>query len=177
MNQFLPILLLLPLLLLGSCNQQEQLASDALTPQYVYRPGYTAYMTKKGKAVAPKYAPKRIQRAIAAGNKIIGKPYRSGGGHGKHKDTGYDCSGSTNYVLHEAGMLQPERYLTSGEFLRWGRPGFGKWLTVYAKKGHVFIMIAGLRFDTSGSGRGVGPRWYTTPRACGGFKVRHVPGF
>ncbi len=177
MTRFLPILLLLPLLLLGNCQQQQQLAQNARTPQYVYRPGYTAYMTKKGKAVAPKHAPKRIKRAIAAGNKIINKPYRSGGGHGKHHDTGYDCSGSTSFVLREAGMLLPGRHPTSGDYLRWGRPGFGKWLTVYAKRGHVFMMIAGLRFDTSGSGRGVGPRWYTTPRACGGFKVRHVPGY
>ncbi len=176
MTRFLPILLLLPLLLLGSC-QQEQLARDARTPQYVYRPGYTAYMTRKGQAVAPKHAPKRIKRAIAAGNKIINKPYRSGGGHGRHHDSGYDCSGSTSFVLREAGMLLPDRHPTSGDYLRWGRPGFGKWLTVYAKRGHVFMMIAGLRFDTSGSGRGVGPRWYTTPRACGGFKVRHVPGY
>ena len=84
MNRFLTILLILPLLLLGGC-QQQQLGQNARTPQYVYRPGYTAYMTKKGKAVAPKHAPKRIKRAIAAGNKIIGKSYRSGGGHGRHR--------------------------------------------------------------------------------------------
>ena len=52
-----------------------------------------------------------------------------------------------------------------------------KWLTVYAKRGHVFLVIAGMRFDTTGTSRGVGPRWYTESRPCGGFYVRHIPGF
>ncbi len=177
MKHLLTLLLLLPLLLLTSCQQGKPLGKNARTPRYVYRAGYTAYIDRNGKAVAPAKAPRRIKRAIAAANKIIGKPYRRGGGHGRHHDSAYDCSGSTAFVLREAGMLIPGRHPTSGDFLRWGRPGFGDWLTVYTKRGHVFMIIAGLRFDTTGSGRGVGPRWYTKPRPCGGFKVRHVPGF
>lgn len=160
------------LFLLVGCQQQV----EEYTPDYVFRKGYTAQIVK-GKAVAPAEAPPRIRRVIAAGNKIVGRPYRRGGGHGRHYDTGYDCSGSVAFVLREAGMLKKGAAPTSGDFLRWGRPGYGKWLTVYAKHGHVFLIVAGLRFDTTGSGRGVGPRWYTTSRPCRGFKVRHIPGF
>lgn len=160
--------------LLVGCQQQQQGA--AYTPDYVFRKGYTAVLSH-GKAVAPAQAPARIKRAIAAANKIVGRPYRRGGGHRRHYDSAYDCSGSVAFVLREAGMLKRGAAPTSGDFLRWGRPGYGKWLTVYAKSGHVFLLIAGLRFDTTGSGRGVGPRWYATSRPCSGFKVRHIPGF
>lgn len=176
MRSFVSICLILLALLFVSCQQQQQLQRDAMTPAYVYRKGYTARVASNGKAVVPSHAPARIKRAIAAANKIVGKPYRLGGGHRRHYDNAYDCSGSVAYVLREAGMLRRTSAPTSGNFLRWGRPGFGKWLTVYTKHGHVFMMIAGLRFDTTGSGRGVGPRWYSTPRRCAGFKVRHIPG-
>ncbi len=129
-----------------------------------------------GKVIAPKNAPARVKRAIAAANSIVTKPYRLGGGHGRHHDSAYDCSGATAFVLKEAGMLQPNAYPVSGGFLRWGRPGYGDWITVYTKRGHVFLVIAGVRFDTSGSRRGIGPRWYTKSRRTAGFKVRHVPG-
>lgn len=164
--------------LMSSCSQMsqqgQQLQGD--TPVYHYVEGKTAVI-KNGKATIPKNAPARVKRAIIAANKIVGKPYRRGGGHGKHDDSAYDCSGSIAYVLREAGMLEPNRYLTSGDFLRWGRPGFGEWMTVYTQRGHVFLFIAGLRFDTTGSGRGVGPRWYTDTRGCKGFYVRHIPGY
>lgn len=163
------------LLLLVGCQQQQQ--GGSYTPDYVFRKGYTAVLTHHGRAVAPSHAPARIKRAIAAANKIVGHPYRRGGGHRRHYDSAYDCSGSVAFVLREAGMLRKGAAPTSGDFLRWGRPGYGKWLTVYAKSGHVFLLIAGLRFDTTGSGRGVGPRWYSTSRPCSGFKVRHIPGF
>lgn len=166
------------LLLLTGCifQQQDEEAAADYTPGYTYVRGYTAQLVR-GKAVVPSAAPARIKRAIAAANKIVGKPYRRGGGHARHYDSAYDCSGSVAFVLREAGMLKQGAAPTSGNFLRWGRPGYGKWLTVYTKPGHVFLMIAGLRFDTTGSGRGVGPRWYTTSRPSKGFKVRHIPGF
>ena len=174
-NSCLQILLVL-LLALGFHGCQQQLNSNARTPKYVYQKGYTPKKLRNGKVTVPHRAPARIKKAIAAGNKIIGKPYRLGGGHGKHYDSAYDCSGSVAFVLHECGMLQKEKFPSSGDFLKWGHPGFGKWLTVYAKRGHVFLMIAGMRFDTTGTGRGVGPRWYTESRPCGGFYVRHIPG-
>lgn len=168
--------LFLAFLFLTSC-QQGYLRGDAQTPTYVYHEGYTPRLLPNGKATIPKNAPKRVKRAIAAANKIVDKPYRRGGGHGKHEDSAYDCSGSVAYVLREAGMLKKGAQPVSGYFLKWGRPGFGKWITVYAKNGHVFMMVAGLRFDTTGSGRNVGPRWHTSSRRCSGFYVRRIPGY
>lgn len=175
MRQVTIFLLSVMVLLLVGCDQQMQ--SNARTPAYVYRKGYTALLRRDGRAVAPPNAPRCIKRVIAAGNKIVNKPYRRGGGHGTHHDSAYDCSGSVAFILREAGMLKPGVHPTSGDFLRWGRPGFGKWLTVYTKRGHVFALVAGLRFDTTGSGPGVGPRWYRSSRECAGFKVRHIPGY
>lgn len=162
---------------LSSCQQtQQQVDAQCMTPKYVYHAGTSVALYRNGRAAAPKNAPARIRKAVQAANKIVGKPYRSGGGHRRHHDRAYDCSGSVSFVLREAGLLSSHRYPTSGDFLKWGRPGFGKWLTVYAKRGHVFMLIGGLRFDTTGSGRGVGPRWYTKARPCRGFYVRHIPG-
>jgi hypothetical protein len=39
----------------------------------------------------------------------------------------------------------------------------------------MFMLVAGLRFDTSGRGR-LGTRWQQAPRSTGGFAVRHYPG-
>lgn len=165
-------------LLLTSCQiQNQQESASAMTPAYVYHKGTTARLLRNGKASVPRQAPRRIKRAIAAANKIVGKPYRLGGGHRQHHDSAYDCSGSVAYVLREAGMLKKGAHPTSGDFLRWGSKGYGKWLTVYTKKGHVFLLIAGLRFDTTGQRRGTGPRWYQTSRPSAGFKVRHIQGF
>ena len=176
MIRFLTALMLVVLLVaVPGCQQQQQLQQDASTPKYVYVEGYTAYL-RGNKAVAPSKAPKHIKRVIAAGNRIVHCPYRHGGGHGRHIDTAYDCSGSVGFVLREARMMGRLQYRSSRQFLSWGKPGFGKWLTLYVKRGHVFLVVAGLRFDTSGSRQGIGPRWYKTPRQCSGFYVRHVPG-
>ena len=42
--------------------------------------------------------------------------------------------------------------------MSWGEPGRGQWITVYTNPGHAYVVIAGLRFDTSGPGER-GPRW------------------
>ena len=83
---------------------------------------------------------------IAAANEIVGKPYKYGGGHGDWEDSGYDCSGSESYALHGAGLVS--RPLNSTEFMSWGEPGEGQWITSYANSGHSFLVVAGLRFDT-----------------------------
>ena len=46
-----------------------------------------------GKAIAPSNAPWKVQKVIAAANRIRNKPYKWGGGHGRWNDSGYDCSG------------------------------------------------------------------------------------
>lgn len=71
-------------------------------------------------------------------------PYIYGGGHGKWEDDGYDCSGSVSYALHGAGLL--ETSMASGGCMKWGDPGPGKWITIYANPGHIYMTVAGLRF-------------------------------
>jgi hypothetical protein len=115
-----------------------------------------------------------VKDVIAAANKIIDKPYRYGGGHGSFEDSGYDCSGSVSYAMHGGSFVsQP---LDSTGFMSWAHAGAGTWITTYANGGHVYAMIAGLRWDTSGSG-GAGPRWHTDTRSASGFTVRHPRGF
>ena len=126
-------------------------------------PGATAVLSGNGRtALAPENAPIRVKRAIHAANRITKKPYRWGGGHATFKDTGYDCSGSVSYVLHRAGLLRTARDSTG--FMSYGRSGKGRWISVYAHGGHAYMVIAGLRFDTSGSGED-GPRWRTEARS------------
>jgi len=126
-----------------------------------------------GKAHAPAGAPLAVVRAIRAGNKLQGKPYRYGGGHRAFKDTAYDCSGTVSFALHGAKLLRAP--LDSGSLMSWGLTGAGRWITVYANAGHTYAVIAGLRLDTSGTG-GSGPRWQTLQRDPAGFVARHPAG-
>ena len=124
-------------------------------------------------ALAPVGAPAAVVNAVAAANRITRKPYKWGGGHGRWRDTGYDCSGSVSYVLHAAGLLRVAR--ASGDLMSYGWGGEGKWITIYANGGHAYMVIAGLRFDTSGSGE-EGPRWRLEPRSGRGYAKRHPAG-
>ena len=126
-----------------------------------------------GLAIAPASAPEEVQAIIAAGNEIHDKPYKYGGGHGRWKDTGYDCSGSMSYAFHGAGML--DQALDSTGFMSWGEPGKGEWVTTYANSGHSYMIVAGLRFDTSGRADD-GSRWHTDVRSASGYTVRHPAG-
>src|ERR671933_684424 len=135
--------------------------------------GPRARVLPDGMAVAPRNAPAVVKRVILAGNEIARLPYKWGGGHGAWRDSGYDCSGSVSFALAGAGLL--DRPLTSGEFMSWGDAGPGRWITLYANSGHIFMVVAGLRFDTSGQGR-AGTRWQAAARPVAGFAVRHPPG-
>lgn len=124
-------------------------------------------------ARAPEGAPPVIAAAVAAANRLRHKPYRFGGGHRSFSDSAYDCSGAVSYVLHGAGLL--ESPLDSTGFKHWGAPGEGAWITIYANKSHAFMVIGGMRFDTSGPGPS-GPRWRALPRSLHGFVARHPAG-
>jgi hypothetical protein len=126
-----------------------------------------------GLAIAPASAPEEVKAIIAAGNEIHDKPYKYGGGHGRWNDTGYDCSGSMSYAFHGAGML--DQALDSTGFMSWGEPGKGQWVTTYANSGHSYMIVAGLRFDTSGRADD-GSRWHTDMRSAAGYTVRHPAG-
>jgi cell wall-associated NlpC family hydrolase len=118
-----------------------------------------------------------VQQAIIAANAIVGKPYRWGGGHRKFIDKGYDCSGTVSFALNGGGLLDSP--LDSRGFFRWGERGKGDWITVYTKSSHAFVVIAGLRLDTSAAGDpsgDKGPRWRPVLRSTRGFKARHPEG-
>ena len=130
-----------------------------------------------GTAVAPPEAPPQVHAAVQAANRIVGKPYRYGGGHAKVEDTGYDCSGTISYALIGAKLLKTP--LDSSSFLRWGEAGRGRWFTVYTNPGHAYLVIAGLRLDTSAAGDpsgAKGPRWRPALRSARGFRARHPEG-
>jgi hypothetical protein len=128
---------------------------------------------ENGVAYAPSGAPLAVVRAIRAGNKLQNKPYRYGGGHKAFRDTAYDCSGTVSFALHAGKLLRAP--LDSGSLMKWGVAGTGTWITVYANPGHTYMVIAGLRLDTSGTG-GRGPRWQTVERDPAGFVARHPAG-
>ena len=112
---------------------------------------------------------------IRAANHIRHRPYRWGGGHREWNSPGYDCSGSVSYVLHAAGLLDSP--LDSTGFMRWGGGGAGSWVRIYANREHVFMVIAGLRWDTSSEeGDGHGPGWSEELRPTAGFRLRHPLG-
>ena len=141
--------------------------------RYTYVPGKTA-VVRSGRAVPPPEAPARVKAAIEAGNQIAGLPYRMGGGHKQLHDSAYDCSGASSYILREAGLL--DTTIPSTSFRQYGEGGYGDWISVYARKGHVFLVVAGLRFDT-GYGQGAkGPQWTTVSRPADGCVVRHPEG-
>jgi peptidoglycan hydrolase-like protein with peptidoglycan-binding domain len=132
-----------------------------------------AYLTSSGLAVAPASAPDDVKEIIEAGNAIAEKPYKYGGGHARWNDTGYDCSGSVSYVLHAAGLLS--RALDSTEFMSWGEPGRGTWVTIRTNPSHAYLIVAGLRFDTSAL-RATGNRWTEQMRSASGYRGRHPDG-
>jgi hypothetical protein len=132
-----------------------------------------------GLAIIPDTAPRKLVALMHAANDVAHKPYVYGGGHGRvageiWTDSAYDCSGSVSYALAAAGYLKgPE---TSGTLMGFGKPGPGKWVTIFANAGHTFMVVAGLRFDTSGR-QNTGTRWQpANARSYAGFTVRHPVG-
>jgi hypothetical protein len=156
---------------LVSCSSQVKAKRPIV---YHFKHGRTA-LIKDGVAYAPKRAPAAVKRAIAAGNRLQQMPYKWGGGHARLRDSGYDCSGSVSYVLREAGLIKG--CIASRDFFKYGKKGDGKWITIYARKGHVFMTVAGLRLDTGGPGGESGPRWKTGTRQGRGHVMRHPAGY
>jgi hypothetical protein len=126
-----------------------------------------------GMAQAPPGAPAAVREVIAAGNAIATLPYVYGGGHASFHADGYDCSGSVSYALAAAGLVTSP--MVSGAFASWGDPGPGRWITVYANPGHVWMEVAGWRFDTVALAAG-GTRWSRGGGEVSGYVVRHPPG-
>jgi cell wall-associated NlpC family hydrolase len=130
-----------------------------------------------GLAAAPMSAPAEVQQVVWAGNQIIGLPYIWGGGHASFAAPGYDCSGTVSFALHGGALLRtPE---DSGEFMRWGSHGIGRWVTIFSNFRHAYMTVAGLRLDTSAADDPTnqqGPRWRPLRTGNGGYAVRHPLG-
>jgi len=152
------------------------LSGCASQPYYQYRyvKGKTAIVRWDGLAVAPPSAPPSVHAMVAAANRINGLPYRYGGGHSGGLEEAYDCSGAVSYVLKAGGKLQSP--MPSRGFRSYGLPGQGDWVSIYAREDHVFLVIAGLRFDTGWTNYPEGPRWTSASRPLKGTVVRHPPG-
>lgn len=139
--------------------------------------GRVARIRTDGRAAIPRSAPKAVKRVLAAANLIVGKPYKWGGGHARLVDSGYDCSGAVGYALIRAGLLNGS--MVSGTFARWARAGAGRWISIHANAGHVYMEVAGLRLDTSAiadPGGAKGVRWRPVIGRRTGFHTRHVAG-
>lgn len=129
----------------------------------------------EGRALPPPGAPLAVKQAIAAANRLRGRPYVWGGGHASFLSRGYDCSGAVSYVLHAAGLL--DQTMVSGQLASFGEAGLGRWITVYANADHAYMTIAGLRFDTRSDPPGItGPRWHRAEVDGAGFAARHPAG-
>jgi cell wall-associated NlpC family hydrolase len=157
----------------GAAYGEPNAATTQLTPEQ------TATILPNGMAAAPVAAPQEVKDAIAAANEIVGKPYVYGGGHNaRFLSRGYDCSGTVSYALHGASLLRSP--LDSSSFMKWGARGAGTWFTIYTNPSHAFMVVAGLRLDTSAAGDpsgAKGPRWRPVLRSTRGFTARHPDGF
>jgi hypothetical protein len=174
---------------LGQAVAQPTLAGATIPPGCTTQTGVAltsgprAQLLPDGRAAAPTGAPAAVKGIIAAGDQIVGKPYLYGGGHGLPLDEiapAYDCSSSVEHLLYGDGLLRVGYDAASGTFESFGVPGAGRWVTIYASPDHVFMYVAGLRWDTHNA---AGPQdgspgigWHPLIRAAAGFVVRHPAG-
>ncbi len=145
--------------------------------------GERARLLPDGLAAAPSSAPTVVKEIIAAGNQIAGKPYLYGGAHGQPLSEiapAYDCSSSVEHLLYGGGLVPVSFGAPSGTLELFGAPGPGSWVTLYANPNHVFMYVAGLRWDThdaAGPGDGsAGIGWHPLVRSADGFVARHPLG-
>ena len=168
---------LMAIAILAPASASARCATGGLTPSEVdpCTPTAKARLLPGGELVPPASAPPRVKAVIEAANKIRLKPYIYGGGHARWWEPGYDCSGSVSFALHGGEFL--ESPLPSGPMEKWGSPGEGRWITVYANAGHAYAVIAGFRWDTAGDASGTGPRWHEELLSNEGFIARHPLGY
>ena len=177
----------------GLEGADTRLASETSTPvrfiageRAMLSPGYGHI------ALAPAGVPARVQAMVVAGNELQELPYGPDGHPDPRGATGEDCSSTVNYVLYRSGVRPISEIVADNplaqDYVDWGAPGPGRWVTVYATTSptdHVFIVIAGLRLDTSHNGTDVGPnrnedgpRWRILDHipTWAHWSVRHPPG-
>lgn len=159
----------------GSRTNEEVEKLAKANPSGGFAKGDEVTLDKYGLAEVPLGAPDVVKDVIMAGNKIAHFPYIWGGGHGSFQARGYDCSGSVSYALRGGGLV--DRTRTSGGYMDWGEEGKGEWITIYTNPGHMFMIVGGLRFDTSFRDGPYGSRWQKAKRSMSGFLVRHPAEF
>jgi hypothetical protein len=147
----------------------------SLPPSGIRTSGTCGAILVEGQAIAPPGSPEAVKQVIAAADQIDHRPYVWGGGHLSFFTHGYDCSGAVGYALHGAGLL--EATMVSGQLADWGDSGLGRWITVYANSHHVYMVVAGLRYDTRDDPQGIsGPRWHRADVDPATFVARHPAG-
>jgi hypothetical protein len=143
-------------------------------------------------ALIPTGVPPVVQAMLVAGNELQDLPYGPAGHPDPLGATSEDCSSTVNYVLYRSGMRPLAEILRENplaqDYVDWGDPGPGRWVSIYSTTeptDHVFMVIAGLRLDTSFNGTDVGPnRNQSGPRwrilsyipTWAHWSVRHPPG-
>lgn len=143
-------------------------------------------------ALIPSHAPPVVQAMVVAGNELQNLPYGSAGHPDPRGAPNEDCSSTLNYVLYRSGVRPISEILRENPlaqaYVNWGLPGPGRWVTIYATTSptdHVFVVIAGLRLDTSHNGTDSGPnrdqdgpRWRILNHlpTWAHWSVRHPPG-
>ncbi len=171
-------------LVTGAQSAQDPAACASMTAGGVSLvPGPRAQLLSDGRAAAPQDSPPAVQQMIAAGNQIVGRPYVYGAGHGLALSAlapAYDCSSSVEHLLYGARLVAATYAAASSELESFGQPGPGRWVTLYANADHVFMYVAGLRWDThdaAGAGDGSpGIGWHPLVRSSAGFVARHPVG-
>jgi hypothetical protein len=143
-------------------------------------------------ALIPAAVPAVVRAMVIAGNELQALPYGPSGHPDPRGASREDCSSTVSYVLYRAGIRPIAEILRENplaqDYVRWGSPGPGKWVSIYATDSptaHVFIVIAGLRLDTSHNGTDVGPnrsqdgpRWRLLDHipTWAHWAIRHPPG-
>jgi hypothetical protein len=143
-------------------------------------------------ALVPAGVPAIVQAMVVAGNELQELPYGPDGHPDPRGATDEDCSSTLNYVFYRSGVRPIDEIVRDNplaqDYVHWGAPGPGRWVTIYATTSptdHVFVVIAGLRLDTSHNGTDVGPnqsedgpRWRILDHipTWAHWSVRHPPG-
>jgi hypothetical protein len=159
-----------------------------------YTPGARAVLSSGNGHVAlvPEQAPPVVQAMVIAGNELQDLPYGPAGHPDPRGADSEDCSSTLNYALYRSGVRPIAEILRENplaqDYVSWGDPGPGRWVSIYATTAptdHVFVVIAGLRLDTSHNGTDVGPnrdedgpRWRILDHipTWARWSVRHPPG-
>ncbi len=177
----------------GIAGADMRLAGETSTPVR-FVAGERAILAPSDRHVAqvPTVVPAIVQEMVVAGNELQELPYGPDGHPDPRGAIDEDCSSTVNYVLYRSGVRPISEIVSDNplaqDYVHWGEPGPGRWVTIYATDSptdHVFVVIAGLRLDTSHNGTDIGPnqnedgpRWRILDHipTWAHWSVRHPPG-